>query len=262
MAGYICLHRKLLESTVFENEKMLKVWIWCLLKATWQERDQQVGLQVVHLFPGQFVFGRKVAAAELGMNESTVYQYINVLKTKGNLSIKPNNKFSVINVENWGLYQDNDSVVEQQNNNKITTKKQQNNTNNKVKKVNKDNKKDIYTYSENPSLENALKEFVEFRKKLKKPMTDRAITMLINKLNKMTDNIDTQIKIIEQSIYKGWTDIYSLKEDGQVQQSIKTPVKQNRFVNYEQRNDWDFEELERLERQKIDEDLKKAEGNQ
>jgi len=143
MEGYICLHRKLLESTVFENEKMLKVWIWCLLKATWKERDQQVGMQTIHLFPGQFIFGRKVAAAELNMSESTVYRLINCLEKKTNLSVKVNNKFSVINVENWGLYQDKENVGEQQMNNRWTTDEQQMNTNNKVNKVNKVNKKDI-----------------------------------------------------------------------------------------------------------------------
>lgn len=47
---------------------------------------------------------------------------------------------------------------------------------------------------------------------------------------------------------------------GQAQQATKPSVKQNRFVNYQQRNDWDFEELERLEREYIDAELKKKEG--
>lgn len=55
-------------------------------------------------------------------------------------------------------------------------------------------------------------EFIKMRKLIKKPMTDRAVTMLINKLNKLSSNKDTQIKILEQSILKNYTDIYEYKE--------------------------------------------------
>ena len=47
--SYIKLFRKLLESPIFENEIALKVWIWCLLKATHKEREQLVGHQLVYL---------------------------------------------------------------------------------------------------------------------------------------------------------------------------------------------------------------------
>lgn len=69
-------------------------------------------------------------------------------------------------------------------------------------------------YSENENLNQAIKEFVEFRAKMKKPMTDKAIKMLINRLNKLTTDVDQQILIIEQSIFKCWADVYELKENG------------------------------------------------
>jgi len=31
--GWIRLYRKTLESAVFQNETLLKIWIWCLLRA-------------------------------------------------------------------------------------------------------------------------------------------------------------------------------------------------------------------------------------
>lgn len=60
-SSYIKLFRKLLNSPIFENEKALKIWVWCLLKATHKEREQLVGQQIIHLEIGQFVFGRKQA---------------------------------------------------------------------------------------------------------------------------------------------------------------------------------------------------------
>ena len=94
--SYIKLFRKLLKSPIWENEKALKIWLWCLLKATHLERDQLVGQQIIHLEKGQFVFGREKASEELNMTESTVYKYIKLLEKLQMISIKSNNKFSLI----------------------------------------------------------------------------------------------------------------------------------------------------------------------
>jgi hypothetical protein len=77
---WIKLYRKIMKSPIWENEKALKIWIWCLLKATHEEREQLVGQQVIKLKKGQFVFGRKKASDELQMNENTIYRYIKLLK--------------------------------------------------------------------------------------------------------------------------------------------------------------------------------------
>lgn len=134
MEGWIKVHRKLLESNVFQNEKLLKVWIWCLLKATHTEQSPIIGTQIVHLKPGQFIFGRNKAAEELKMSPSTVYRYIKILKKNTNLSLKVNNKFSVVTIENWGLYQTDNEKVD----NKWTTNEQQMNTYKNVKNVKND----------------------------------------------------------------------------------------------------------------------------
>ena len=129
--SYIKLFRKLLSSPIFENEKALKIWIWCLLKATHKEREQLVGQQIIHLEIGQFVFGRKQASEELKMNESTIYKYIKLLEKLQMISINSNNKFSVVSIEKWEDYQ----IEELKNSNKVATKEQQNNTNKNVKNI-------------------------------------------------------------------------------------------------------------------------------
>ena len=138
MDGYIKLHRKLLSSAIFDNPNLLKVFIWCLLKASYQERDQVVGLQTVKLLPGQFIYGRVKAGAELRMNPSTAHRYMLRLKSFGNVDIKANNKFSVITVANWGFYQSDNQADDNKADNKWTTNEQQMDTNKKVKKVKKD----------------------------------------------------------------------------------------------------------------------------
>ncbi len=60
-------------------------------------------------------------------------------------------------------------------------------------------------------LENALRDFIEMRKTLKKPMTARALELLIKNLKKLTNLESEQIEILNQSIEHGWQTVYPLK---------------------------------------------------
>ena len=71
----------------------------------------------------------------------------------------------------------------------------------------------INSMVEDEEVKNSIYEFIKMRNLIKKPMTDRALTMLINKLEKLSSDKDIQIKILERSILKNWTDIYELKGD-------------------------------------------------
>ena len=96
-----------------------------------------VGLQEETLLPGQFIFGRKKAAQELMYSENKTYRLINKLKNMQNIDIKSNNKYSIITIVNWELYQGLNGVCEQQSeqqiDNKQTTNRQQIDTNKNVK---------------------------------------------------------------------------------------------------------------------------------
>ena len=62
-------------------------------------------------------------------------------------------------------------------------------------------------------LRQALNDFYEMRKKIRKPMTSRAKQLALNKLRSLSSDEDTQVKIIEQSILNGWQSFYELKGD-------------------------------------------------
>ena len=231
MEGWIKIHRQILGSAIFENPNLLKVWIWCLCKATHKPREQMVGLKLVPLEAGQFVCGRKAAAKELGVTESSFYKYIKTLESVGMVSLNSNNKFTVVTIEKWALYQsdnsESDSKVtaeEQQSNNRGTTEEQQSNTNKNVK--NDKNDKKIYIVP--PELNEAILSFIEFRKSAKKPMSDRAVTLLIGKLKKLTDDTNEQIEILEQSIVNGWTGIYPLKGEERKQIGAKSKIDESK----------------------------------
>ena len=68
----------------------------------------------------------------------------------------------------------------------------------------------------------ALKDFENMRKSIKKPMTDRAKSMLVNKLQREFSP-HLWIAVLEQSIKNCWLDVYPLKEH-QAQTQKKSAV--------------------------------------
>lgn len=74
-------------------------------------------------------------------------------------------------------------------------------------------KKEIKVFSDDPELNQAILAFMEFRKSIKKPMTDHAVELLINKLNGLSSYIPEQIEIINQSIVNGWQGVFPLKTE-------------------------------------------------
>lgn len=67
-------------------------------------------------------------------------------------------------------------------------------------------------YAEDNALNDAIKDFVDHRKKLRKPMTDRAIELLISRLNNITSDVSEQISLINTAIERGWQTVYPSKE--------------------------------------------------
>lgn len=135
MEGWLKLHRALIESAVFSDPEVLKVWIWLLCRVAYESHDVLFMGKVIQLQAGQIATGRKKIAQATDLSESKVYRALNILKNLGNISIKANNKYSVITVLNWEKFQSNSAGVnskttakQQRNDNKATTKQQQNNT--------------------------------------------------------------------------------------------------------------------------------------
>lgn len=120
--GYVKLWRKSLDKGWIKNHKLWAFWSWCLLMTTHKEFDAIVGLQVIHLMPGQFIFGRKKAAEETRLTEREIRTILDFLKKAGNLTVKTTNKFSVITITNWSTYQPITDTNVQQNDQQSSNK--------------------------------------------------------------------------------------------------------------------------------------------
>lgn len=201
-AGYIKLHRKVLESGILKNHKLWAFWSWCLLKASHRDYEQVVGCQVVCLSPGQFLFGRKAASKELKMSEQEIRTCLNFcLKVDRNLTIKTTNKFSIITLINWDTYQGRDDDSNQQDNQQLTNKEpttnQQLTTNKNGKNIKNEKKEDIGSDAQFWTELRSLYTWVDFEKEIAKmkayqltprgrkwTMTKRSVVNWLNKVDR------------------------------------------------------------------------------
>lgn len=99
MVGWVKLHRKLIDSLVFKNEKCLKVWIWCLLKANHQENTTMLGRSKIDIPKGSFIMGSHTAKDTLEMAVSTIWYWLRFLESEGMVEIKNTNKYSLVKLK-------------------------------------------------------------------------------------------------------------------------------------------------------------------
>lgn len=126
------------------------------------------------------------------------------------------------------------------NTNKLNTKVL--NTNNK--KVSKAQSKPVENFdsiiqksTESTELREALVEFVKFRKLIKKPMTNKALELIISKLNKLGSSNREKVEIINQSIERGWAGVFALRSDEPIQQGrYGQPTQPNPYKLYNMEN--------------------------
>ena len=149
MDGWLKLYRSILDSAVFQDAEILKVWIWLLCSVSFEQHDIICCGKVIHLKSGQIATGRKKIAQCTDLNETKVYRALTALKSLGNIEIKATNKYSIITVVNWDKYQEENgkrTTNEQQTNSKQTSEEQQNDSKTTQHKNGKNgkNEKEIY----------------------------------------------------------------------------------------------------------------------
>lgn len=242
MKGYIKVHRKVRKSSIWVDPFKFKLWMLCLMKATHSGGEMLIGNQIIKLEIGQFPTGRE--ALEKEFNEGvtkknfvtglTLFRWLDLFEKMEMLNIKKTNKYTIVTINNWDKYQ----VDEQQANNSCTSDEQQMFTSKKVLRMNKnDNKgleneedvnqiKDepqpkekaptvtttIKSFTNNEELRQALKDYLEMRRKINKPVvTVRTITDRLNELSKLSEDAQIQIAIVNQSVDNSWQRFYKLK---------------------------------------------------
>ncbi len=135
--GWVKQHRKVMDSAVWPNDALYKTFMWCVMKAS--HKPTSVGFDtggstdIVKLDRGQFVFGRKTAAKELKHKPSSVWKRIKKLELIGKIALKSNNRYSIITVINYSLYQSVETSGELASDKRVTTEGQASDTNKNVR---------------------------------------------------------------------------------------------------------------------------------
>lgn len=246
MGNFIKIDRKILKWEWWSDIKTFRLFFYMLVSAYWKDGNYK-GVEIKR---GSFPSSISELSRETNLSTMEIRTALKHLQSTGevttnqqstnkqyntnltiNLTSKKTNKFTVFTVVNYDLYQSDNKQDNTNLTSNLTENKQANNTqlnkqltryilkedkNNKnVKNEKKERKGQAVYYSNDELLNNAFKEFLTMRNKIKKPLaTKQALTRMMNKIEKLSggDN-DLAIKILNQSTDHCWQDVYELKSD-------------------------------------------------
>ena len=150
--GFIKLWRKSIDSAVFQDANLWKLWTWCLIRANHKDVFVPIktgrGQTVIELKRGQFIFGRRTAAKALKMKPSTIGYRLQILEKLQNLDRQVNHHFTIVTIRNYDKYNDIKNNLDRQVNHQLSTNCPPTDTDKNVKNY-KNEKKNPKTYDAN-----------------------------------------------------------------------------------------------------------------
>ena len=216
--GWIKLHRKIRECDVIWDDKPFsrgQAWVDLLLMVNHEDKEVMFDGNFNLVKRGQKLTSIRKLSEQWGWSRTKTTKFLNELKKAEMLDIKSDTKKTLVTVINYDVYQVGDEEKEPQKSHRKATEKPQKDTNKNDKECIK-NEKEIYKasdyFSKNEILESAFKDFSQMRTKIKKPLTDRAIQMLITSLEKLSTDPYVQADILDQSTYKCWQGVFALQK--------------------------------------------------
>ena len=187
---------------------------------------------------GQIAYTDKMLATIFRMKESTVTMALRTFEDFNMIEIVD----GVITIPNWGKHQNLEQLEARreyqreyhreyrqkqkliaESDSKDLRKHLRNDDVNSLDKIRKDKEEDkkenkkrtpaVY-YPTDDLLNQAFTDYVDMRKKIKSPMTERAIQLAMGNLEKLSggDN-DIAVQILEQSVMNSWKGLFALKDD-------------------------------------------------
>ena len=202
-------------------------------KAVMQDQKLSIAAKAVYAYFCSFTGSgdscfptRKKICYDLGISNDSLSKYLNQLIDNGYLiveQIKEKGRFShnVYTLPDTILPCPKISDTVKTEHGKTDTKKNSSKTNSNTKTNSEEKKKErkksgydeILSQIEDDSLRECYLEYIKMRKMIKAPMTDRALTMLINKVNELEPHsIDRKKRLLDTAIINNWKSVYPIKE--------------------------------------------------
>lgn len=222
MGNFVKIDRKIIEWEWWDDFNTFRLFFYMLVSAYWKDGYYKGEL----IERGSFPSSISKLASETGLTDNEIRNALKHLKSTGEITSKAHSKYSVFTIKNYNLYQsDNkqkcdettstDAIKMQSDNEQITNLPIIKEVKNIRSKEYKNNIGAKTTHYDDPDLNSAFAEFLDMRKKIKKPIaTKQALTRMKNKIERLSGG-DTRlaIKILNQSVDHCWSDVYGLKND-------------------------------------------------
>ena len=237
-SGWIKLYRQLQDCWIWLDKEPFdkrSAWVDLLLTANHSDKKILFNGELITVKRGQILTSVRKLSAEWKWSVNKVYRFLKLLESDEMLQKESDKDRTLLTIINYSIFQcceytnENSNGNTDENTNEHTSetptetptntptehkqecKEYKNNKN--VKNEKKERKgQDVY-YPNDELLNNAFKEFLTMRNKIKKPLaTKQALTRMMNKIEKLScgDN-DLAIKILNQSTDHCWQDVYELK---------------------------------------------------
>lgn len=204
-AGHIKLFRQILNWEWYTDTNTTRLFIHLLLKANWKD-GKFMGYDIPK---GSLATSLDSLAKQTGLSIRNIRTSLDKLEKTGEIDKRTTNKFTIINIVNYKEFQDEKNKTDKQ----LTNDRQT--TDNNIRKKERINNiiinNNIKSFYENTKLNEVFLEYLDTRKKLKVPNSERAVALLQNKLNEYSDDI--KIKMLEEAIVNGWKSVYPLKNE-------------------------------------------------
>lgn len=217
--GYIKLHRAIKDCWIWQDDEPFTkrdAWIDMLLSANHTDKKILLEGKLLIIHAGQFHTSILKLSDRWKWDRKKVRKFLDILENDNMITTDRTAHGTTVTIVNWGKYQidgttdgttDGQHMGQQMDNSRDTNK------NDKECIKNEKNNKAAMRYSDDDSLNDAIKDFIEHRKKLRKPMTDKAIALLITKLNKLAPgNTSEKVELINTAIERGWMSVYPSSE--------------------------------------------------
>lgn len=244
--GWISLHRQIQEHWLWKDKPFSygQAWTDMLLLANHSDNKFPLGNDIVTVETGSFITSELKLMDRWGWSKCKLRRFLMLLENDSMIIKKTDRKKTTITIVNYGNFQGLQTTERPIKDQKKTNKRPIKDTNNNVNNVNNENN-DNNHYTENALLNEAIIGFIKYRKEIKKPMTDNAVKLMINKLNKLSNDVGEQIEILNQSIIGGYMGVFPLKNPRKDKE--QKPGRKEMVPSWMQgeKQNYDFEAIER-----------------
>ena len=237
-SGWIKLYRQLQDCWIWLDKEPFdkrSAWVDLLLTANHSDKKILFNGELITIKRGQILTSVRKLSVKWKWSVNKVYRFLKLLEDDEMLQKESDKDRTLLTIENYSIFQCCEYTNENRNGNTNgnsdeytsetptetptntpTEHKQEYKEDKNDKNEKKERKGQVVYYPNDELLNNAFKEFLTMRNKIKKPLaTKQALTRMMNKIEKLScgDN-DLAIKILNQSTDHCWQDVYELKSDG------------------------------------------------